>query len=96
MLPPPFPFTAVLAAAGILHYPTNKFLSGLVAGRTVRFFAMAYLGRAYGQRVIGFFSRYYQPALYALIALAIAGGIGALLYFKWYKPRLRREARDHA
>jgi len=94
MLPPPFPFTSVLTAAGIVHYPRNRFLPCLFVGRSVRFFAVAYLGRAYGQQIIGFFSQYYRPALYVLIALAIASGIGALVYFKWYKPRAQRHDGD--
>src|SRR5260370_39095160 len=44
ILPPPFPFTAVLMAAGIMHYPRNKFLPRLSAGRAVRFLLIAYLG----------------------------------------------------
>lgn len=88
VLPPPFPFTPVLTAAGVMHYPKNRFLPALVAGRSVRFLAMAYLGQQFGQAVIDFFERYYRPALYALIALAILGGIAALVYFKWYKPRV--------
>ena len=91
ILPPPFPFTSVLMAAGVMQYPRKKFLSALTAGRAVRFFAMAYLGRIYGQQMIGFFSRHYRPALYVLIALAVMAGIGALVYFKWYRPRRQRE-----
>jgi hypothetical protein len=39
------------------------------------------LGRIYGRQIIGFFSRYYQTALYVLIATAVAAGIGALVFF---------------
>ena len=28
--------------------------------------------------------RYYEPMLYMLIGLAVVGGVGALLYWKWY------------
>jgi membrane protein YqaA with SNARE-associated domain len=87
LLPPPFPFTSVLMAAGIMQYPRQKFLSALTAGRGLRFFVVAYLGRIYGHQMIGFFSRHYQPVLYVLIALAVGVGIGALIYFKWYWPR---------
>ena len=93
MLPPPFPFTPVLMAAGIMHYPQNKFLPCLVIGRALRFFALAYLGRVYGHRVIELFSRFYRPALYALIASAIVGCLAALLYFKRYKTRSQHS--DH-
>jgi len=94
ILPPPFPFTSVLMAAGIMQYPRDKFFAALAAGRALRFFAVAYLGRIYGGRVIGFFSYYYQPVLYFLIALAVMAGMGALVYFKWYRPRAQRKERE--
>src|SRR5271157_2712908 len=94
ILPPPFPFTPVLMAAGIMQYPRKKFLSALTAGRSLRYFAVAYFGRIYGRRMIAFFSRYYRPALYFLIALAVIAGLGALIYFKWYRPRAQREERE--
>jgi uncharacterized membrane protein YdjX (TVP38/TMEM64 family) len=87
ILPPPFPFTSVLMAAGVMQYPRRKFLLALGAGRAVRFFAVAYLGKAYGQAMIGFFSRHYRTAMYVLIALAMMAGIGALVYYKWVRTR---------
>jgi hypothetical protein len=93
-LPPPFPFTPVLMAAGVMQYPRKKFFSALTAGRGVRFFAVAHLRRIYGQQMIGFFSLHYPPVLYILIALAVTAGIGALVYFKWYRPKAQREERE--
>ena len=94
ILPPPFPFTSVLMAAGIMQYPRKKFLSALTAGRALRFFAVAYLARIYGRQMIAFFSRHYRPMLYVPIALVVAAGTGALLYFKWYRPKVQREERE--
>ena len=94
VLPPPFPFSPVLMAAGIMQYPREKFVSALTGGRAVRYFVVAYLGSIYGRRVISFFSRYYRPMLYVLIALALIAGIGALVYFKWYRPKAQQEERD--
>ncbi len=94
ILPPPFPFTPLLMAAGVMQYPGKKFFSALSAGRAVRYFGLAYLGRIYGRQVIGFFSRYYRPMLYVLIALAVAAGIVALVYFKWYRPRAQRKEQE--
>ena len=90
ILPPPFPFTSVLMAAGVMQYPDKKFLSALTVGRAVRFFAIAFIGRIYGQQMISFFSRHYRPALYALIALAVAAGASALIYYEWYRPKRQR------
>jgi len=94
ILPPPFPFTTVLMAAGVMQYPRKKLLSALTAGRAVRFFGVAYLGRTYGQQVIAFFSRHYRTMLHVLIALALTAGIGALVYFKWYRPTAQRKGLD--
>jgi len=88
---PPFPFTSVLMAAGVMQYPQKKFLSALTGGRALRFFSVAYLSRVYGRQMIAFFSRHYQAMLYALIALAVAAGIGALVYFKWHRSAARNK-----
>jgi len=87
ILPPPFPFGPGLMGAGVMQYPPQKFFPALAAGRALRFFAEAFLGRIYGQQMIDFFSRHYRPVLYALIALAVTAGIGALVYYKWCRPR---------
>ena len=94
ILPPPFPFTPVLMAAGIMQYPSKKFLSALTAGRGLRFFAAAYLGRIYGRQIIGFFSRHYRSMMYVLIAMAVAAGLATLVYFTWYRPKAQRDERQ--
>ena len=89
MLPPPFPYTPVLMAAGVMQYPRKKFLFALATGRAARFFTVAFLARIYGQQMIGFFSRHDQPLLYLLIPLAVTAGLGALVLLKWYRPMTR-------
>src|SRR6185369_15678911 len=37
LIPPPFPVSPVLLAAGALKYPTKKFLTAIAIGRGVRF-----------------------------------------------------------
>ncbi len=87
LLPPPFPLVPVLMAAGIMQYPRKHFLTALTLGRAIRFFVGAYLGKIYGTAIVGWLGRYYKPFLYVLIGLGVLGGIGALMYFKWYRPR---------
>ncbi len=94
ILPPPFPFTPVLMAAGVMQYPRKKFVSALTAGRAMRFFVAAFLARAYGQRMINFFSLYYHPIMYVLIALVIIAGVGAASYFIWYRPKAQQKERE--
>lgn len=94
VLPPPFPMSPMLIAAGAMHYPLKTFFSSLSLGRGLRFFAVAYLGHIYGGAIISALSQYYKPVLYGLLGLAALGGIAALLYFKWYRPKRQREERQ--
>lgn len=93
ILPPPFPIVPFLIAAGALHYPKKNFIAALGLGRAIRYFGLAYLGHIYGTQIVHWLGRYYKPVLYGLIALAIAGGLAALLYFVWYRPKKQREER---
>ena len=89
MLPPPFPMVPVLMAAGVMQYSRQRFLVALALGRAIRFLVIAALSSLYGTAIVGWLGRYYKPLLYTLIALAILGTLGALLYFKWHRPRHR-------
>ncbi len=93
ILPPPFPIVPVLMAPGILEYPPRKFLGALALGRGIRYLAFALIGDRYGASILKFFATYRKPALWTLISLAVLGGIAALVYFKYYRPRRRREER---
>jgi len=91
LIPPPFPVSPVLLAAGALKYPTKKFLTAIAIGRGVRFTIDALLGIYFGRAILGFFSQYYKPALYTLIALAVVGGIGGLIYYKHWKAKKQQQ-----
>jgi membrane protein YqaA with SNARE-associated domain len=93
MLPPPFPIVPFLLAAGAMKYPRRNFLAAIGLGRAARFVALAYLAHRYGSGIIGWVSRYYRPALYALITLAIVGGIAGIVYWKWYLPQHQKKPR---
>lgn len=80
LLPPPFPYSPFLLAAGALNYPQHKFLLAVGLARTIRYTALAYLGSIYSKQIFGFFQQYYKPLLWTLIGLAIAGGLAALVW----------------
>jgi membrane protein YqaA with SNARE-associated domain len=88
--PPPVPFVPFLITAGAMHYPRKKFLAALTLGRGVRYTLLAYLGRIYGRQILRWLGHYYQPLLYILIILAVAGGLAGL-YFWW---RYRRQGKN--
>lgn len=84
LLPPPFPIVPFLLAAGAMQYSRKKFLAALALGRGIRFTILAVLGTIYGTHIVRFFARYYQPALIALIALAVvAGALGLSQYLRY-------------
>jgi membrane protein DedA with SNARE-associated domain len=68
-------------AAGALQYPKKKFVGALALGRGIRYSIVAGLGALYGKAIVHFFSRYYKPALFVLIGVAILGGILSLLKY---------------
>jgi len=85
ILPPPFPIVPFLLAAGALQYSRRKFVLALALGRGVRFTIVAGLGAIYGRHIVRFFSRYYKPALFMLIGLAVIAGIISLVQYYRYK-----------
>ena len=79
LLPPPFPITPMLLAAGAMQYPTRKFLAALAVGRGIRFAILAYLGVHYGRHIVNLFARYYWPILIVLIVFSSAGWTAGLV-----------------
>jgi membrane protein YqaA with SNARE-associated domain len=94
MLPPPVPIVPFLLAAGAMQYSRKKFIASLAAGRGIRFGLIAFIAAHFGTQIFGFFSRYYKPAMYTLIALGIVGGIGGVWWFRRYRRAHPRRAGD--
>lgn len=85
-LPPPFPLSPFLLAAGVLKIPRAKFLAAYSAGRLVRYSILALLGRLYGQALIRGMQEYSQPIVWMLIGLTVLGGIIAGAYI-WHRKQ---------
>ena len=85
LLPPPFPIVPFLLAAGAMQYSRKKFLGALAVGRGIRFTIVAGLGVIYGRHIVKFFSKYYKPALFILIGLAVVAAAFALFHYVRYR-----------
>src|SRR5438445_13152589 len=90
ILPPPFPTVPALLAAGAMQYSRKKFLGALAVGSGIRFTIVAYFGARYGRHVLGFFSKYYKPALLVLIGFSVIAGLFCLFQYL----RFRRENKN--
>ena len=78
ILPPPIPLLPFALASGALGVSRRRFLLVFGAARTLRYSLIAWLGVAYGRRIVflwsGTFQRWSAPLLWAFVAL-LAGGI---------------------
>jgi len=90
LMPPPFPFTAFVAAAAAFRYPRNKLLSFVGVGRFVRFAIEGALAIHYGRWII---KQAESPLLYhvmiALIVISIGGSAFAIYQWSEGSWRLR-------
>lgn len=83
LIPPPFPMTPFLIAAGATKYSTNKFIGALFLGRGIRYIAFAFLAALYGRRILGYFSQHTPQIAWTGIVLMLAGVGFALLRWKY-------------
>jgi membrane protein YqaA with SNARE-associated domain len=86
ILPPPFPFTAVVMIASALQAPRSHILVAVFFGRLLRFTIEALLALWLGRRVIDYLnSDYVEYAVYAFIAIAVVGSVFTIR--KWVRGR---------
>ena len=84
LMPPPFPFTAVIMTASALQYSRKKLLLAVFCGRIVRFTIEAMLALAFGRRLDRFInSKFVEYAVIAFIAVAVIGSI--ISVSRWIK-----------
>jgi len=86
MAPPPFPTKPVILAAGVLGTRKLPFLSGVFAGRLVRYSLLGYLGAKFGDE-----SAQIVKSHYPTIALVLLGGILLVILTRILRSRLKRE-----
>jgi membrane protein YqaA with SNARE-associated domain len=67
LIPPPFPLSFVLMAAGAFQMRVLPFLAGCVPGRLVRYGALAYLGVHYGKQAASVVAAH-LPIIVAVLA----------------------------
>jgi membrane protein YqaA with SNARE-associated domain len=82
LMPPPFPFTAVVAAAAAFRYPENKLFSFVGAGRFARFVIEGALAIHYGRWIIREArSPKLEDAMIVLIIISVIASVVSL--YQW-------------
>ena len=88
-MPPPFPFTVFLVAVSGMQMKRWKVLSAVLAGRMVRFFAIALLAYRYGRQILRMAER--PEVEYFVIALAVISIVGSVFsVVKWVRSSKRK------
>ena len=84
LMPPPFPFTLFVAAAGALRVPLKKVLPYVAAGRLLRFTIEGILAIIYGRWILSLAN---SPALKITMIVMIVIAIGGSAYsiFSWLR-----------
>lgn len=91
LMPPPFPFTAVVATASALQSARRELLIAVFTGRLIRFTAESMLALYFGRRLLRYLSsEFVEYFVYGLIAVAVIGSI--LTLRKWRRARSRQAA----
>ena len=84
LLPPPFPFTVLVAAAAAFRYPRYKLLSFVGVARFVRFAIEGALAIHYGRWIIKQAeSPLLDDVMIALIVISIGGSAISIYRWKW-------------
>jgi membrane protein YqaA with SNARE-associated domain len=74
LLPPPFPTTPVVLAAGALSVSRWKFFPAMAGARLLRLMAVAFLGHLYGSRLIRWMnSDPFLAVVWGLVGIAVLG-----------------------
>ncbi len=83
ILPPPFPFKIFVLSSGALGLSVPRFVTAVVAGRTVRYFGEAWLAVRYGNEALGYLHANAGNVLLGALVLAF----GALLFHLFQRRR---------
>ena len=80
LVPPPFPFTAFILAAGALKVSASRFFAWLALTRLLRFGVEAVLAFYYGRQIINWFeSDTFEYIAMFLFAMAVLGTVLAVI-----------------
>jgi membrane protein DedA with SNARE-associated domain len=92
LIPPPFPFTPFVVAAGALGVRTPLFFATLVIARLLRFGVEAILARTYGRQILWWLeSDLVQNVVFGCIVLGV--GLTAWTLWRFFRSRRRKPAR---
>jgi membrane protein YqaA with SNARE-associated domain len=94
VMPPPFPFTPVVAAAAAFQYPTKKLLAVIAVFRFIRFSIVGLLAIAFGQGILDLAkSPTVRTGIFIMIIIFVIGSVYSIV--SWIRRGHRAPAHAH-
>lgn len=84
MLPPPFPFKIFVFSAAVFEMKLSHFLVAIIAGRLIRFAALALLTIRFGPQIVTIGSTVVRQH-FGLVLLVIGAGLGIWLLVRKFR-----------
>ena len=94
MLPPPMPFKIFVLGAAVFEMKFRDFLAAILAGRFVRFMALALLTLWFGPQVVGLMATVFRRHIYGVLGTVAAGLLVWLVMRKGGKAGAQRTELD--
>ena len=94
LIPPPFPFTPFVLAAGALEVKRRTFFTTLVACRMFRFGLEAALARVYGSRILAWMDSdvFHDVVLFFILATIVMTTVSIVQLIRSTRPAKRARA----
>ncbi len=100
LLPPPVPLMPLLLGAGALGASSRQFLIAFSLARGARYGLVAWVGAAYGPKVLHWWNHYLSkwsmPVLWAFIALIVGGMIFGIWQYRRQRTGWRAQQAESA
>lgn len=82
MLPPPFPFKAMVFAAAVFEMRFVEFVTTIFVGRAIRFGIIAALAAIYGERIMNLAAALKPYGIYIMVIVALAAAVFILARYR--------------
>ena len=87
LLPPPFPLTPVVVAAGALQYPEREFLLAVGSARLIRYGIVVWLAYIYGRTIMRVVTRHQTVIVISFLVFSLGGALVGWLWTRWKKSQ---------
>jgi len=87
LLPPPFPLTPVVVAAGALQYPEREFLLAVGSARVIRYGIIVWLAYIYGRQIMRMVTQHQTVIIASFLVFSLGGALVGWLWTRWKKKQ---------